>query len=530
VRVSNALLPVIGVLLAAFCLLRDASAAPAAVSSKPPKSAKSEKSAKPAKQTAPAKRPGGLTFEPYQIKMIDGTTRDAELGRFYVPESRDRDTTHLIHLAFLRWKSTATKPGAPIVYLAGGPGIPGTSLARVPAYARLFEKLRALGDVIVPDQRGTGLSEPSLACAPSPLEPTMFESETAMRQAILKQAERCAAPLRADGIALEAFDTMESASDVEDIRRALGAERLRLVASSYGSELALETIRLYGSRIQRAALAGVRSPDKALKLPGVLDLQLRRISGLVAKDSSYAPNPTVEVLARALIGELDKRPISLSSAPASGGAQQPMKVAGAGLAAVLQGDLTDPRTVIAVPAMLNAMAAGDFRFFLGRLQVLYNTMATGMSIMSVSANCASGANPERITQVDREAAASPFGNVRNLYMDPVLCGAVGAHDLGSRYRARIYSLVPTLFLSGSLDATTPSFEAEEVAWGFPNGVHLVIENGFHDTLPEEDVQQLVVDYLGGTDVKGRRVTAPPPKFLSLDEARKLFEEQTQRPR
>ena len=523
-RVSNAFLPAVGALLAAFCVLSDASVASAAKSAKPPKSAKS------AKPAAPTKHPGGLTFEPYQIKMIDGTTRDAELGRFYVPESRDRDTTHLIRLAFLRWKSTSPKPGAPIVYLAGGPGIPGSTLARVPAYARLFEKLRTLGDVIVPDQRGTGLSEPSLACAPSPPDPTMFESETAMRQAILKQVQRCVAPFRADGIAIEAFDTQESANDVEDIRRALGAERLRLVASSYGCELALETIRVFGSRIQRAALSGVRSPDKALKLPGVLDLQLRRISGLVAKDSSYASNPTVEVLTRALIGELDKRPISLSTTPVSGGAQEPMKIAGAGLAAVLQGDLTDPRAVIAVPAMLNAMAAGDFRFFLSRLQILFNTMATGASIMSVSANCASGANPERVTQVEREAAGSPFGNVRNIYMDPVLCGAIGAHDLGPRYRARIYSLVPTLFLSGSLDATTPSFEAEEVSWGFPNGVHIVVDNGFHDTLPEEDVQQLVVDYLGGADVKGRRVAAPPPKFLSLDEARKLFEEQTQRPR
>ena len=49
-------------------------------------------------------------------------------------------------------------------------------------------------------------------------------------------------------------------------------------------------------------------------------------------------------------------------------------------------------------------------------------------------------------------------------------------------------------------------------------------------LPDDSVQQLVMDFLGGTNVKGRRVTAPPPHFLSLDEARKLFEQQTQRSR
>src|SRR4029453_13677705 len=150
---------------------------------------------------------------------------------------------------------------------------------------------------------------------------------------------------------------------------------------------------------------------------------------------------------------LNEKPISLNTGPATGGSQQPMKVAGAGLAAGLQGDLTGARTVVAVPAMLNAMAAGDFRFFLGRLQVLYNTMATGASVMSVRANCASGATPARGGEVDREAADSPFGNIRNLYLDPILCGAVGARDLGARYRNRIYTPVPALFPRGDLHRT-----------------------------------------------------------------------------
>ena len=537
---SRSLISFAAALAAAACvavaLCGVASAAPAAKQAAPSAKPSAKPGAKPAKPGAPAatgkaapRAPGGLTFEPYKITLLDGQTRDVELGRLYVPESRDRDSTHLIHLAFLRWKSTSPKPGSPILYLAGGPGIPGSTVARVPAYVQLFERLRAEGDVIVPDQRGTGLCEPSLSCATATPPTALFESEAAMRQAILSEIQPCASRLRAEGIAIEAYDTKESADDVEDLRRALGAERVRLVAASYGTELALETIRRHGPRIERAVLAGVRGPDQAFKLPGVLDLQLRRISAMVAKDPSYASQPSCETLSRALIDQLDKRPLSLTSS-APGGGKQTMKIAGAGLAAVLQGDLTDARAVVAVPAMLNGMAAGDFQLFLGRLQALYNTMALGVSAMSISVNCASGAYPDRREQVGREAAASPFGNIRNLYVDSSLCRAVGARDLGSSYRARLYSPVPVLFLSGSLDATTPSFEAEEVAWGFPSGVHLVVENGFHETLPEEEVQKLVVDYLDGADVKGRRVAAPPPHFLSLDEARKLFEQQTQKPR
>src|SRR5215471_1327256 len=137
VRLPNALLAAMCVL--AIALTGEASAAPAKkkADASTKKAAPSDSKSPP----APGTRPGGLTFEPYKIQMTDGTTRDAELGRFYVPESRDRDTTHLIHLAFIRLKSTSPKPGAPIVYLAGGPGIPGSSIARIPSYARLLEKL-----------------------------------------------------------------------------------------------------------------------------------------------------------------------------------------------------------------------------------------------------------------------------------------------------------------------------------------------------------------------------------------------------
>src|SRR5690242_620981 len=138
VRLPNAVL--VAMCVVAIALTGEASAAPA----KKKADASTKKAAPADSKAAPAagKRPGGLTFEPYKIQMLDGTTRDAELGRVYVPESRDRDTTHLIHLAFIRWKSTSPKPGTPIVFLAGGPGIPGSSLARSPSYAKLFEKLR----------------------------------------------------------------------------------------------------------------------------------------------------------------------------------------------------------------------------------------------------------------------------------------------------------------------------------------------------------------------------------------------------
>jgi pimeloyl-ACP methyl ester carboxylesterase len=68
-----------------------------------------------------------------------------------------------------------------------------------------------------------------------------------------------------------------------------------------------------------------------------------------------------------------------------------------------------------------------------------------------------------------------------------------------------------LFISGSLDSNTPPYQAEQVRWGFPNSVHLIVENAGHEsTLPLADVHKAMVDFLNGVDVSGRRIVAASP--------------------
>jgi pimeloyl-ACP methyl ester carboxylesterase len=78
-------------------------------------------------------------------------------------------------------------------------------------------------------------------------------------------------------------------------------------------------------------------------------------------------------------------------------------------------------------------------------------------------------------------------------------------------------LTPALFLSGDLDGTTPPYQAEEVRWGFPHGVHLIVENGAHETLPAPEVQASVVDFFKGQDVSGRKLVLPRLRFRTPDE-------------
>ena len=115
---------------------------------------------------AQGSRPAQIVFEPYVLRTYDGREHRTELGRLSVRENRRGTSSRLIQLAFVRLRSTAARPSAPIVFLAGGPGIPGIGLGQVPVYFGLFERLREVSDVILLDQRGTGMSSPNLQCPP----------------------------------------------------------------------------------------------------------------------------------------------------------------------------------------------------------------------------------------------------------------------------------------------------------------------------------------------------------------------------
>jgi hypothetical protein len=101
---------------------------------------------------------GDLVLEPYSFRTFDGSAHPAELGHLWVRENRGSPSDRLIEIAFVRLRSSAPKPRSPVVFLPGGPGIPGIVMGRVPAYYELFEKLQALSDVILLDQRGIGMS------------------------------------------------------------------------------------------------------------------------------------------------------------------------------------------------------------------------------------------------------------------------------------------------------------------------------------------------------------------------------------
>ena len=128
---------------------------------------------------------------------------------------------------------------------AGSEGSSGIDAARGARF-RLFDALRGTGDVVLLDQRGTGLSTP-IAPEQCPVERT-YPSDRPIELEpyldLVTELGRACARFWADhGVDLSAYHTLESVADLEALRTALGVDRIRLVAISYGTHLALAYLR-----------------------------------------------------------------------------------------------------------------------------------------------------------------------------------------------------------------------------------------------------------------------------------------------
>ena len=191
----------------------------------------------------PKRREGEIWFEPAKLEA-GGQAFEGERGHLMVRENRQNANSNLIELAFVRLKSTADKPGDPTVYLDGGPGSSAINLARVPDYMHAFQKLREVGDVILLDQRGVGGLKPNLTyLTPEPLPVDVFADRQVALQTFKERAKMAADHFRSKGIDILAYNSGESAHDVDDLRKALGAEKVNLVGFSYGTHLGLACIR-----------------------------------------------------------------------------------------------------------------------------------------------------------------------------------------------------------------------------------------------------------------------------------------------
>jgi pimeloyl-ACP methyl ester carboxylesterase len=440
----------------------------------------------------------------------------ARIIRVAVPERRAHPG-RTITIAALKIPAKTGNPGRPIVFLMGGPGIPGTVMAPIPPYFTLFDRLRDLGDVILLDQRGLGGSQPNMDCpVEQGLMPDFFATRDRMVNVMRGRVASCAAHWRRQGDDPTAYNTIESADDVDDIRAFLGVDQIDLLAFSYGTRLALAVLQRHGAHVGRLVLQGVNGPGLVLKRPAAVTRKLQRISDLLKRDSTWRGTSDLLSAASAARIRLARTPATVDVTDRRTGQPMRLSISRDGFDAIVSLNLDDAR----LPALLVSVAAGDDRVLARFVESVWNGMGSGtVGLMGRAVNCAADRPPSRRQLIAKEVVAAPFGEaIDNAVLTDDFCRAVGYHKAPVEFPQRLTSSVPTLLLTGTLDATNPVENADDVARGLIGAVTLDVENAAHEALPVPAVQDAVVDFLRGTDVRGRRIVAPAPHFPTVEEA------------
>lgn len=465
---------------------------------------------------AAAQQPGDVRREPFTLELGDQKV-DTELAHLTVRANHAREDGGTIEIAYVVLPAKTASPAAPIVYLDGGPGGSGISTAGVPYMAELFEKLRDVADVVLVDQRGTGRAIPRLACgAEEPVPGDIFASRARMIELHNFVAERCASRFRAQGVDLSDYDTVESADDLDDLRQAFGVERISLLGFSYGTHLAMATMRRHGDRLERVVLAGTEGPGQAYKFPSTYDAQVRAIARLAAADPTIDA-PDLEATLRQVLDRLARNPVTVKVMDMRRRVPVELTIGAEGFLYLLRRDIGDTNDLPLFPAWIYEMANGGTTILERYATRRYNEAGRGVSVMSLAVDCASGVDPARLHRIEEETPGSIFGAMTN-QLDPEACESVDVEDLGAAFRAPVESDVPTLFVSGTLDSNTPPAQAEEARKGFLNSAHIVVENAGHEsTLPVPEVRELIASFLAGRDVEDRRIVVPALAFEPVPE-------------
>jgi len=404
-------------------------------------------------------------------------TADGRCGWFEVAENRKvTDGKRIrLHIAVIPALRKQALPD-PLFIISGGPGQAASDFYLSSAAA--FERLRSDRDVVIIDQRGTGKSN-LLQCE----LPDEFESAPFDKSLVQRHTRECLQALNGDP---RYYTTSVAVRDLDDVRRALGYDRINLYGVSYGTRVAQHYARRYSEHVRAMVLDGVVPVELALG-PGIaihaqqsLDATLRRCAA--DKDCNTAFPRLTESFAH-LRAEFAShtQPISIPHPRTS--KLTPIDFGMAHLAVALRLLSYSDDTAATLPFLINEAAANRPQAIAAQALLVARSLKDQMAMgMQYAVICTEDA--AFISDAARNDAAIAASYMGRLFLETLtsICDVWPHGDIDPDFHAALQSSVPTLLLSGDNDPVTPAAFGEQAARGFTAGMHVTFAGQGHGQL------------------------------------------------
>lgn len=339
----------------------------------------------------------------------------------------------------------------PVVFLHGGPG--DEVVSDLPRRLRSAEWQEVVGqdqDWIFFDQRGGGRATPLLDCGSR----LLLNDSGPLSDASASTLVACGARHAAAGIDLAAYNSVQVALDLQDLRQVLHLDTVDLLGVSYGTRVAFTIMRLQPAAVRSAVLDSAWPPEArwAEGGPRMLADAVHLLFARCAADRDcHARFPDPEQDLRDLASRLLAGPIK------KGGRTYTAE----DLGAFLIDTLYDEDGARSLPRDVRALARGDFR----TLDRLKRSSDTYFELQHLAFLCKEEFPFERRDHVADGVANDPIGliSVKSFqrYFDVCATLPVGAADPAEG--EPLASNVPTLFLAAEFDPGCPPALARAAA-------------------------------------------------------------------
>ncbi|OJT23820.1 hypothetical protein BO221_17795 [Archangium sp. Cb G35] len=464
------------------------------------------------------RRAGQIVSETGTTTASDGSSMAYEIGTLYVPENRLKPDSRLIGVGWARVKAAQPTGAPPIVLLAGGPGV--TMLDIVLDHdeaarrrVKVWQNYAQAADLVVIEQRGYSLRGDRLELTTKALpldRPSVVADDVELTRDLARRAQ-AAHP----GKDLSGYTIVQCANDVADLSRALGYDKVSLVAASFGSQWAFAVMKAHPGLAARVVISSAEPLDHGYDMPSQVFAAFQRIAWEADQDPGLKPWLPPGGLIGAIRATLDR----LAKAPVTA------KAKGAdGVERTVVVGLEDYQLAL---IGASARAATFPRFVLDTYHRHYEALAAD-AIGQRSAGTRALINPLINVGLDMSAARKSL-----LWSDPALPvlgswnfasylatkGEWPTPDAGDTFRTPVHDPTPILFVQGDWDTSTPIENTLAMLPYFPNSrtiiVHRAQHNGTFALLRERpETAAQVYEFLrsGKTEGLPARIELPPVAF------------------
>jgi pimeloyl-ACP methyl ester carboxylesterase len=463
----------------------------------------------------PARAASRIPLSPCRLK---NSAAQVSCGFLEVPEDRAHPEQRRIRLRVAVVPSLARSPQPdPLFLLAGGPGQAATEAfgPLLPA----FDRVHRTRDLVLVDQRGTGSSNP-LQCEIAKEDAPLAEQLRAEERDSDGAMRACLGKWDADP---RWYTTSIAMKDLDEVRDALGYDRINLWGGSYGTRAALVYIREHGGHVRTATLDGVAPTDLALPLWFARDAQraLDLLFDACAQDSGCASAyPDLRGTFAKLLGDLQRAPAKAAVLDPITGRPTDVTITRDSFTTALRGILYQPDLAVLVPLTIARAARGDFGPFVAEAAGLQRGFARSLALgLLFSVACAEDVPTFTDADIER-AAAGTFLGPGFIKRFAHVCSFWPRGEVAKGFHDPVKSDVPVLLLSGELDPVTPPSWAENAARTLSRHLSIVVPGVGHGATSEGCTAQLVARFieagtLDGLDASCTQRLKRPPFFVSF---------------